>query len=177
MSALAPAPEVAVASSGAAGLVGGQAFDAAVFTGKRCKRGQQQACWSSGSAVPEHDLEQSTLTSISCHGPSCANRTLTTQPGARRPRDRGGRALPKSRRDSPRPAKNQAPKSMWLRAITNARDGARDDAQTGLWRAQKTTTPAAGRAPRNETDVPRHLRPMSRDSTSAERGGFEPPMD
>jgi hypothetical protein len=58
LSALAPAPEVAVASSGAAGLVGGQAFDAAVFTGKRCKRGQQQACWSSGSAVPEHDLEQ-----------------------------------------------------------------------------------------------------------------------
>src|ERR1700733_11183894 len=32
-------------------------------------------------------------------------------------------------------------------------------------------------AVRNETDVPRHLRPVSRDITSAERGGFEPPMD
>ena len=43
--------------------------------------------------------------------------------------------------------------------------------------ATKTRSPAAGRAPRTETHVPSHVRHMSRLITTAERGGFEPPMD
>ena len=40
------------------------------------------------------------------------------------------------------------------------------------WR--KTESPAAGRAPKTETHVPRHLRPMSRDITAMPPAGFEP---
>ena len=44
------------------------------------------------------------------------------------------------------------------------------------WRNQ-TKSPAASRAPQSETDVPRHVRHMSRLITKAEREGFEPSMD